>query len=360
MTRLFPYAVAVLLAMTAQPATAIQETRPTCRLMCSIRVSEAAALGDADGAVIGYNHVAVKGGERILVSTSPEAWTVLEFTSDGDFVRSWGRPGQGPAEIGFVRSLHVEANGDVVVFDPGNRAAKRFSPEGEFISSEPFNASIDRNGALVLSDGSAVIAGLVPTSDQVGLRLHRWRDGEFLWSAVHSTGPVRGRVPSTAIHVSGDTLWTADKRGRMRFQARSLATGELLRTIEIQRDWFDDFQEAVGAPGNDDPMMGVFRPVATIEDIYVSGRRLLVLGTAPGRDWTKANERGFRDLGVLTDNYIEVIDLDTNELIVSERINEDDTLLYRFLDEGQVIGHRTGEVIDQAVVFDVRLPGRTR
>ena len=57
---------------------------------------------------------------------------IAKFTKDGVFVKSWGRRGSGPGQFANVRSLAVDAQGNVYAADGGNGRVQIFDNEGTF------------------------------------------------------------------------------------------------------------------------------------------------------------------------------------------------------------------------------------
>lgn len=55
-----------------------------------------------------------------------------EFDSDGRFVRTVARPGQGPGEVDYVVGMDVDADGRLAVLDFGNQRVSIYSPQGAF------------------------------------------------------------------------------------------------------------------------------------------------------------------------------------------------------------------------------------
>jgi DNA-binding beta-propeller fold protein YncE len=73
--------------------------------------------------------IAVDDNNHVFI-TDPEGYRVIEFTSDGQFVRTWGDFGTGEAEIGLAAGVDVDANGNIWVTDASNnRVLKYVLPE---------------------------------------------------------------------------------------------------------------------------------------------------------------------------------------------------------------------------------------
>jgi 6-bladed beta-propeller len=76
--------------------------------------------GTVDADAAGNLYVLDRAGSRVVV-----------FDGAGTFVRSMGRAGSGPGELGFPGGVDVEPDGTVNVVDFGKRGMVRFDPSGE-------------------------------------------------------------------------------------------------------------------------------------------------------------------------------------------------------------------------------------
>src|SRR4029079_2583074 len=59
---------------------------------------------------------------------------VAKFTKDGVFVKSWGFKGNGQGQFDNVRSIAVDAQGNVIVADGNNHRIQVFDNNGTFKS----------------------------------------------------------------------------------------------------------------------------------------------------------------------------------------------------------------------------------
>ncbi|MBK9926951.1 MAG: TIGR03663 family protein [Anaerolineales bacterium] len=69
--------------------------------------------------------IAVDANEHVFIN-DPEGYRIIEFTSDGQFVRTWGDFGSGPEEIGLASGVTVDTFGFVWVSDAGNNRILRY------------------------------------------------------------------------------------------------------------------------------------------------------------------------------------------------------------------------------------------
>lgn len=71
-------------------------------------------------------YLAIDNQGHIFV-TDPEAFRVLEFTSNGAFIRTWGEYGIGEGNFGLAGSISADADGHIWVSDTANNRLLRFS-----------------------------------------------------------------------------------------------------------------------------------------------------------------------------------------------------------------------------------------
>jgi DNA-binding beta-propeller fold protein YncE len=69
--------------------------------------------------------IAVDQAKHVFI-TDPEGYRVIEFTDTGEFVRTWGDFGVGPAEIGLAAGITIDPQGYVWVTDAGNNRILRY------------------------------------------------------------------------------------------------------------------------------------------------------------------------------------------------------------------------------------------
>jgi sugar lactone lactonase YvrE len=71
-------------------------------------------------------YIAISPDGHVFV-TDPEGYRVLEFTSDGQFVQTWGTFGTDASSFGLTSGFAVDAQGHVWVSDAGNNRVLRFT-----------------------------------------------------------------------------------------------------------------------------------------------------------------------------------------------------------------------------------------
>jgi hypothetical protein len=79
------------------------------------------------------------------------------FDRAGNYLRSIGKPGQGPGELGMASGLQITADNTLVIEDATNRRLAQFKPTGEFIKNI---STSDKLGLVgILLDGQGNILG---------------------------------------------------------------------------------------------------------------------------------------------------------------------------------------------------------
>ena len=76
---------------------------------------------------------------------------IAKFDKEGKFIKSWGKRGTAPGEFANVRSLAVDAEGNVYAADGGNHRIQVFDNDGNFKAAFP---GVDNPQALCLTKGA--------------------------------------------------------------------------------------------------------------------------------------------------------------------------------------------------------------
>ena len=61
---------------------------------------------------------------------------VKKFDSEGNYISTISRKGQGPGEIGSASCIDMDASNKLYIADSGNQRISVFTSEGEFIESK--------------------------------------------------------------------------------------------------------------------------------------------------------------------------------------------------------------------------------
>ena len=79
---------------------------------------------------------------------------IAKFDKDGKFIKSWGKKGTAPGEFANVRSIAVDAQGNVYAADGGNKRIEVFDSDGAFKSAI---ADVGNAQALCLTKGASPV-----------------------------------------------------------------------------------------------------------------------------------------------------------------------------------------------------------
>ncbi len=121
-------------------------------------IEEELAIGESEGReeymFSEIPSIAVDDENRIYAVDSKEAH-IKVFDENGSYLRTIGRKGQGPGEIGRTNYVSITSQNELMLLDAGNRRITFFSQDGEFIknisSAELFllQTKIDTDGNII-------------------------------------------------------------------------------------------------------------------------------------------------------------------------------------------------------------------
>jgi hypothetical protein len=77
---------------------------------------------------------------------------IAKFDKDGKFIKSWGKRGTANGEFSVVRSIAVDAQGNVYASDTGNKRVQVFDNEGNFKTAF---SNVEGAGALCITKGTS-------------------------------------------------------------------------------------------------------------------------------------------------------------------------------------------------------------
>lgn len=70
---------------------------------------------------------------EFIYVTDNEIFNVQKFTTDGEFITSWGSEGEVDGQFASLESVDVDSHGYVYVADNGNNRIQKFTSDGEFV-----------------------------------------------------------------------------------------------------------------------------------------------------------------------------------------------------------------------------------
>jgi DNA-binding beta-propeller fold protein YncE len=133
--------------------------------------------------------LAIDSERNIYVSdTGPDR--IQKFTSEGDFITSWGNYGSGDGEFIGPWGIDVDSEGSVYVADMGNDRVQKFTSDGEFIAkwstkvegiwmySMPQGVAVDNAGFVYVQHTSvtppALIYSCIQKFTSEGVFIKKW------------------------------------------------------------------------------------------------------------------------------------------------------------------------------------------
>jgi hypothetical protein len=114
--------------------------------------------GDGELLFLDARSLSVDEDGRIYVFDFKEA-NVKVFDSNGNYIRTFGKKGQGPGELNLPLAMSITSQNEIVVEDFRNKLVC-FSSEGEFIKSIPIT-KLGVSGVVMDSQGNIVGLGIV-------------------------------------------------------------------------------------------------------------------------------------------------------------------------------------------------------
>lgn len=111
------------------------------------------------------------GGELYITDGYGNA-CVHKFSPEGELLKSWGEPGDGPGEFHVPHGIGVSADGLIWVVDRENDRIQRFDSEGEYVDewsdlARPADLFIDDSGNVIVAE-LGYHAGIWPGSPEPG------------------------------------------------------------------------------------------------------------------------------------------------------------------------------------------------
>ena len=85
---------------------------------------------------------------------------VMKYSSDGTFIKSWGKTGYGPGEFHNLHAIAIDSRGRIFIADRSNNRLHIFDQEGKFISQwtqfgRPSGVFFDEHDNIYVSDSES-------------------------------------------------------------------------------------------------------------------------------------------------------------------------------------------------------------
>jgi hypothetical protein len=215
--------------------------RPSCEA-CELRIVERLVLGSIDDAASpsGQVQAAVGGeGDIYLISQGLPLPGLLRYAPDGLFQGIFGRPGQGPGEMGLPWRLGGALDGTVHVFDATMSAVHVFSPAGAWERTlrpivPPMLGPVPVGDSVVAFVPGSTRGPGVPDQDVV---LYHAHTGVLLGGAGPIVPFVAGQPPTVSALAEGrdGSMWVA--RGARGVLERWTVSGQLGSRLRWEDGW---------------------------------------------------------------------------------------------------------------------------
>lgn len=127
---------------------------------------------------------------------------IVEFTTDGKFVREFGKKGTGPGEFWGPHAIAFDSQGRMFVADRSNNRVEVFDRDLKFVDdwkqfSRPSGIWILKDDTLLVADSESGYLGFIPTElkELVTVRNAGWKNGVRIGSA--KDGSLRSFIANT-------------------------------------------------------------------------------------------------------------------------------------------------------------------
>ncbi len=123
-----------------------------------------------------FNHptdIAVAPSGDMYVSDGYGNAAVHRFSADGELIRTWGEPGDGPGEFSTPHGIWVISDGRVLVGDRENNRIQVFDPEGEYLTEwggvyKPMDIFADADDMIYVADQIPRLTKMTADGEIVG------------------------------------------------------------------------------------------------------------------------------------------------------------------------------------------------
>lgn len=132
---------------------------------------------------------------------------IMKYSSDGTFIKSWGKTGYGPGEFKSLHGLAIDLRGRLFVADRGNNRLQIFDQEGNFISQwtqfgKPSGIFFDEHDNIYVSDSES--DNLQNPGWEMGIRIGDAHMGWVHYFIMLPTGDPRVKTTNGAEFVAVD------------------------------------------------------------------------------------------------------------------------------------------------------------
>lgn len=309
---------------------------------CEIRLVEEAVLR---GPHVDLTFVVSKGTHGYyLASRRTAPGQVVVFDSTGEESDLIGRRGSGPGEYQYVRAVVPVAKDSIAIFDEMNRRITLLDSAYNVARTLPLAVRLEERGALLLPDGTWVLAGQVPTPERFGYPLHRVDEEGKLTSSFELAAVRSATVMVPAAHIArlvNGKIWSVPFHEYVFYEWEG--STDTPRRFVRQADWFRPLGEPSPSPTIDEREVYAEPPPSRITDFQSAGpgRFWVIVHTISQKDWRDARKTAdMPDPVPLIETVIELVDLTRKRVITRHRFTQ---YVIGFLDGDTVFGYREDE-----------------
>ncbi|PCH63073.1 MAG: hypothetical protein COC19_01805 [SAR86 cluster bacterium] len=132
---------------------------------------------------------------------------VVKFSSDGTYLKSWGKTGYAPGEFRTLHAIAIDSKGRLFVGDRSNNRIQIFDQEGEFISQwtqygRPSGIFFDEHDNIFVADSES--DDVQNPGWEMGIRIGEINTGWVNYFVLLPTGDPRSTVGNGAEFVAVD------------------------------------------------------------------------------------------------------------------------------------------------------------
>jgi DNA-binding beta-propeller fold protein YncE len=107
---------------------------------------------------------------------------IVKFSSDGKFIKTWGKKGSAPSEMDSPHTLAMDSKGRLFLGDRGNNRIQVFDQDGNYIDqlmqfSRPSGIFIDKDDVIYVADSESESVSRNHDGWKRGIRIGRLSDG---------------------------------------------------------------------------------------------------------------------------------------------------------------------------------------
>lgn len=293
---------------------------PSCAA-CTIGLRHVVSLGrmEDEVSIMPFSRLAMDSQSRYLIAPLAVSGEIAVFDANADFVRTIGRSGQGPGELGNIRYVAVSQGDSVLVMD--RTRLTLFTPDGSYVRSRLLPNGVQAFRFFVLDDGRVLVNNYWQSRAAFGLLNQTYDEVRFFGRTITALD-MDSLQYQLAIDAAGDIVAAQVNYGYV-IEVWD-TTGTFKRRYTRDVEWFPPWEMEPIRPERERPSRSREpKPRVTGLHFDVTGR-LWVSIVVPDPHWRDAP---VGDYGRRLDTVIEVIEWPSGGLHASQRFDSPVTIL---------------------------------